>query len=361
MIRRAVEQRPDDGYIVDSLGWAHYRIHEYDEAVKQLERAVELKPRGSDHQRSSRRRLLEGRAHARGDVPVGACARPQAGARRAEEDRREAAHRADRRGRAGRDRQGRRRSRATAADGFAAGDGCAARSDLAEFAPAKVNLTLHVLGRRADGYHEIESLVVFADVGDRLTFVPGDALELDVQRPDRRRRPARPATISCSRRRARSPSGSKACGSAGSCSRSSLPVAAGLGGGSSDAAAALRLLARAERPCARRCARCARPRARPAPTCRSASIRSARMMRGIGEILSEPLALPELPAVLVNPGVAVPTRDVFAALAAPALSSSAPGGGFLPIDADAAALVSVAGGAAQRSGGARDQASAGHR
>ncbi len=44
MIRRAVEQRPDDGYIVDSLGWAFYRIHNYDEAVKHLERAVELKP-----------------------------------------------------------------------------------------------------------------------------------------------------------------------------------------------------------------------------------------------------------------------------------------------------------------------------
>ena len=44
MIRRAVEQRPDDGYIVDSLGWAYFRIGNYDEAVKQLERAVELKP-----------------------------------------------------------------------------------------------------------------------------------------------------------------------------------------------------------------------------------------------------------------------------------------------------------------------------
>ena len=44
MIRRAVEQRPDDGYIVDSLGWAYYRIGNYDEAVKNLERAVELKP-----------------------------------------------------------------------------------------------------------------------------------------------------------------------------------------------------------------------------------------------------------------------------------------------------------------------------
>ena len=59
----------------------------------------------------------------------------------------------------------------------------ASSSDLAEFAPAKVNLTLHVLGRRPDGYHEIESLVVFAAVGDRLTFVPGDALELDVTGP----------------------------------------------------------------------------------------------------------------------------------------------------------------------------------
>ena len=59
----------------------------------------------------------------------------------------------------------------------------AAPRELTEFAPAKVNLTLHVLGRRADGYHEIESLVAFADVGDRLTFVPGDALELDVGGP----------------------------------------------------------------------------------------------------------------------------------------------------------------------------------
>jgi len=44
MIRKAVDQRPDDGYIVDSLGWAYYRIGNYDEAVKNLERAVELKP-----------------------------------------------------------------------------------------------------------------------------------------------------------------------------------------------------------------------------------------------------------------------------------------------------------------------------
>ena len=53
----------------------------------------------------------------------------------------------------------------------------------AEKAPAKVNLTLRVLGRRADGYHELESLVAFAGVGDALTFAPGDALTLTVSGP----------------------------------------------------------------------------------------------------------------------------------------------------------------------------------
>src|SRR5262245_65532246 len=53
----------------------------------------------------------------------------------------------------------------------------------AEKAPAKVNLTLRVIGRRADGYHEIESLVAFAGVGDALTFTPGNALALSVGGP----------------------------------------------------------------------------------------------------------------------------------------------------------------------------------
>jgi 4-diphosphocytidyl-2-C-methyl-D-erythritol kinase len=65
------------------------------------------------------------------------------------------------------------------------------------------------------------------------------------------------------------------------------------------------------------------------------------MMRGIGEILSDAIALPELPAVMINPGVAVPTRDVFAALAAPVLVSPPQPDDFITIDADAASLVSV--------------------
>ena len=92
-----------------------------------------------------------------------------------------------------------------------------------------------------------------------------------------------------------------------------LPVAAGLGGGSSDAAAALRLLARANRLALDdpRLLDAARVTGADVPVCVDPR---PRIMRGIGDILSEPLDLPRLPAVLVNPGVAVPTKDVFAAL-----------------------------------------------
>jgi len=96
-----------------------------------------------------------------------------------------------------------------------------------------------------------------------------------------------------------------------------LPVAAGLGGGSADAAAALRLLAREnglalDDP---RLMQAARATGADVPVCLDPK---ARLMRGIGDILSDPIDLPSMPAVLVNPGVAVPTRDVFAALRLPA-------------------------------------------
>jgi 4-diphosphocytidyl-2-C-methyl-D-erythritol kinase len=210
---------------------------------------------------------------------------------------------------------------------------------LAEFAPAKVNLTLHVLGRRADGYHEIESLVAFADVGDRLTLAPGDTLALDVTGPT-----AAAAgeggdnlVLKAARALAARVDGLRL----GRFSlEKSLPVAAGLGGGSSDAAAALRLLAKLNGLSLddERVRDAARATGADVPVCLDPR---ARMMRGIGEILGEPMALPELPAVLVNPGVAVPTRDVFAALAAPALTSSAQSEDFFEITTDAAALVSI--------------------
>jgi 4-diphosphocytidyl-2-C-methyl-D-erythritol kinase len=95
-----------------------------------------------------------------------------------------------------------------------------------------------------------------------------------------------------------------------------LPVAAGLGGGSSDAAAALRLLARANRIALddARLMQAAQATGADVPVCLDPR---PRLMRGIGDILSDPIDLPRLAAVLVNPGVAVPTKDVFARLAAP--------------------------------------------
>jgi 4-diphosphocytidyl-2-C-methyl-D-erythritol kinase len=119
-----------------------------------------------------------------------------------------------------------------------------------------------------------------------------------------------------------------------------LPVAAGLGGGSSDAAAALRLIAQANAlsPADERVREAARATGADVPVCLEPK---ARMMRGIGEILSAPIALPPLPAVLINPGVAVPTKDVFAALAAPPLLGPAQPDDFFTIAVDAAALISV--------------------
>jgi 4-diphosphocytidyl-2-C-methyl-D-erythritol kinase len=182
----------------------------------------------------------------------------------------------------------------------------------AEKAPAKINLTLRVLGRRADGYHELESLVAFAGVGDALTFAPGGALTLAVSGPTAQA--AGDNADNLVLKAARALAGRIAGLTLGSFALSKrLPVAAGLGGGSADAAAALRLLARAngialDDP---RLMQAAQATGADVPVCLDPK---PRLMRGVGDVLSAPLDLPRLFAVLVNPGVAVSTRDVFAAL-----------------------------------------------
>jgi 4-diphosphocytidyl-2-C-methyl-D-erythritol kinase len=182
----------------------------------------------------------------------------------------------------------------------------------AEKAPAKINLTLRVLGRRADGYHELESLVAFAGVGDALTFAPGGALTLAVSGPTAQAAGdnADNLVLKAARALAERIAGLTLGGFALS---KRLPVAAGLGGGSADAAAALRLLARAngialDDP---RLMQAAQATGADVPVCLDPK---PRLMRGVGDVLSAPLDLPRLFAVLVNPGVAVSTRDVFAAL-----------------------------------------------
>jgi 4-diphosphocytidyl-2-C-methyl-D-erythritol kinase len=194
----------------------------------------------------------------------------------------------------------------------------------AETAPAKVNLTLHVIGRRTDGYHDIESLVVFADVGDALAFEPGGELALAVEGPTAAAAGeiADNLVLKAARALAQRVEGLML----GRFSLSKeLPVAAGLGGGSADAAAALRLLARANRvalddPCLMQAARAT---GADVPVCLDPR---PRLMRGIGDILSAPLDLPRLHAVLVNPGVAVATKDVFAALKRPPAAPVPPAG-----------------------------------
>jgi len=193
------------------------------------------------------------------------------------------------------------------------------RSALIEEAPAKVNLTLAIHGRRADGYHELESLVAFARCGDRLSLLPGEPLGLSVSGPFARAvGPTSDNLVlkgACAL--ARQVSGLE-LGSFVLVKH--LPVAAGVGGGSADAAAALRLLARANALdlADLRLANAAKGTGADVPICVDPR---PRIMRGIGEKLSEPLPLPRLAAVLVNPGVPVATREVFGALAAPRLST----------------------------------------
>ena len=189
-------------------------------------------------------------------------------------------------------------------------------ASLVEDAPAKVNLTLRVLGRRADGYHEIESLVAFAGVGDALSFAPGGALALNVRGPSAGEAGAIADNLVLKAARAladRLPT----VGAGTFDLEKRLPVAAGLGGGSADAAAALRLLARTNNLAADDPLLYAAARATGAdvPVCLDPR---TRLMRGIGEILSSPFKLPPLQGVLVNPGVALATKAVFARWKPPA-------------------------------------------
>jgi 4-diphosphocytidyl-2-C-methyl-D-erythritol kinase len=183
---------------------------------------------------------------------------------------------------------------------------------LATRAPAKINLTLHVLGRRADGYHALESLVAFAGTGDDLGLEPGTQIALHVQGPTAplAGNDADNLVLKAARLLAERVPGLKT-GTFHLTKR--LPVAAGIGGGSSDAAAALRLLARLNGlslsdPAVLEAARLT---GADVPVCLDPK---ACMMRGAGEDLGPALSLPRLFAVLVNPRVPVETPAVFKTL-----------------------------------------------
>ena len=104
------------------------------------------------------------------------------------------------------------------------------------FAPAKLNLTLHVTGQRANGYHLLDSLVVFADVGDRLSLTPGPAMRIDLSGPFATGVPTDARNLVWRAAEAAAWRGHIAL-------EKNLPHGAGIGGGSSDAAAVLRAIA----------------------------------------------------------------------------------------------------------------------
>lgn len=181
---------------------------------------------------------------------------------------------------------------------------------LSERAPAKINLTLHIVGRRADGWHQLESLVAFSRGGDQLSLTLGEPLSLSVEGPTALAAGhlADNLVLRAARHFTEQFPGAK-LGAFRLIKR--LPVAAGIGGGSSDAAAALRLLARANgaRFDDERLIAAARKTGADVPVCLAAR---ARMMRGVGEELGPLLKLPPLVALVVNPGVPLETKAVFA-------------------------------------------------
>jgi 4-diphosphocytidyl-2-C-methyl-D-erythritol kinase len=182
---------------------------------------------------------------------------------------------------------------------------------LTDLGRAKVNLTLRVIGRRVDGYHDLESVVAFADCADRLTLDPGPELSLTTTGP---------LAQACGEmsdnlvlKAARLLSGRVADLKVGTFALEKvLPVAAGIGGGSADAAAALRLLAKLNGLALddARLLDVALATGADVPVCLSSH---ACDMTGVGESLL-PLNLPKLPCVMVNPCVPVATKDVFAEL-----------------------------------------------
>jgi 4-diphosphocytidyl-2-C-methyl-D-erythritol kinase len=171
-------------------------------------------------------------------------------------------------------------------------------------APAKVNLYLHVTGKRPDGYHLLDSLAVFPAIGDCLAVEPADTLSLNITGPFGATLAAEPDNLVLRAARLLNPTGGAALNL-----QKNLPIASGIGGGSADAAAALRLLARHWKLEARLDDLAASLGA-DIPVCLAS--RPARMS-GIGEILLPAPTLPAFGILLCNPGAAVSTPAVFRA------------------------------------------------
>jgi 4-diphosphocytidyl-2-C-methyl-D-erythritol kinase len=204
---------------------------------------------------------------------------------------------------------------------------------LTAFAPAKVNLYLHLIGRRPDGYHLLDSLIAFADIGDRITAEPATTLSLEITGPEAAGladlgqdnlvlRAARLLVAHTGTARGAALSLEK-----------NLPIAAGIGGGSSDAAAALRLLtALWQLSIGEEALRILGARlGADLPAC---LYRRAAWLGGVGERIEPASDLPEAGILLASPRKQLPTAAVFAARTGPFYEA----GRFAPMPRDAAGL-----------------------
>ena len=231
----ATELRPDDGAITDSVGWAYYRLGQYEKAVEWLERATEQKGDDStitDHLGDAYWHV--GRRARRASSGSARCTRSRTRIVMPiiEDKIANGLNSVERQ--ADRLREGRRHQ---------AGRLIRRAEGRVRLARAKVNLWLNVVGRRADGYHLLDSLVAFTDLADGIEVVPASGLSLEIVGPGAAALAGEDASDNLVLKAAR-----LLAGRAGVAPRAALrltkriPVAAGLGGGSADAAATLRAL-----------------------------------------------------------------------------------------------------------------------
>ncbi len=182
---------------------------------------------------------------------------------------------------------------------------------LTETACAKINLFLHITGKRPDGYHELESVVTFTRGGDVLHAEEARLLSFGVSGPFAGGLPADEGNLVMRAAQALQEAAGVKKGARLKLEKN-LPVASGIGGGSADAAAALRLLSRLwklDTPLEK----VARVLGSDVAACLS---QHSAWMSGVGDILA-PAALPPLFLLLVNPGVSVLTKDVYARVSPP--------------------------------------------